>query len=77
MVLKVIVFFVMLGLLFVLFLLIEVNVDFYFDKFMEFGIRYVYMFFENKSVELSEQFYSFMRMIYKNDLCFFDFECIE
>lgn len=54
MVLKVIVFFVMLGLLFVLFLLIEVNVDFYFDKFMEFGIRYVYMFFENKSVELFE-----------------------
>lgn len=35
------------------------------------------MLFENKSVESSEQFYSFMRTTYKNDPCSSDFECIE
>lgn len=56
---------------------IEANVDPHFDKFMESGIRHVYTLFENKSVESSEQFYSFMRTTYKNDPCSSDFECIE
>lgn len=77
MALKAAALFAMLGLSFVLSPSIEANVDPHFDKFMESGIRHVYTLFENKSVESSEQFYSFMRTTYKNDPCSSDFECIE
>ena len=48
MALKATALFAMLGLSFALSPPIEANVDPHFDKFMESGIRHVYMLFENK-----------------------------